>query len=216
MPLRFGGKLIFDDVAGKSTARTQCADGNGKLDQLLFEYIIESALFYNLCCNSSERHVKQLLGILLIRICRISSTVGTELARRAAEQFIALGSHISDNPEDGLCSLWSVAQHIYQEVRLLSLPASPRPIVETPFFLLKSPVLDFLNELLDTIALKAGNDAVKLSLEALNYLRELTGSSKRLYFWALLSNKTRIVSSLLQFASDVDANAHVSGVQQIF
>jgi ankyrin repeat protein len=209
MPINFGGKLIFEDVAGKSTAQRNVPMVT-KADQFLFEYIMESALFYNLCCHDSKRHIKQLLGILLLRMRGISRTLGAQLARRTVRQFIALGLHISDDFEDRLCSLWSVANLVSPEDLLFSgdtLPSpSPRPTVEKPNFLLQSPVLDFLSDLLDTIARKAGNEAVRISLENLNSFCGLISSTEVLYFGALLSNKARLVSLLLQFSIDLDVN----------
>jgi hypothetical protein len=199
----------------------QCTHDNRKPEQFLFECILESALFYALSFSKPKRHVKQLLGTLLIRISEISSTVGTEVAQKATRQLIALGSHIPDHDDSALCGLWSVAQRVAQEEPIVpgrkvqnpspSSPASSRPAFSAPPILsLCSPVLVFVNGLLETIASKAGQEAVKHSLNALGYLEDLTGDAsgctRRLYLYAMVSNNVRIISSLLHFASDADIN----------
>jgi hypothetical protein len=129
---------------------------------------------------------------------------------------MAVGSHVPDEAEIKQSELWAVAQRIAQRITkqdhlgsgeiFQSSPTLGQP-TSTDESILESPVLAFFSRLLNTIAVQAGGDAVRVSLETLRYLEDLTGSARNLYFYAMLSNHVRIVSLVLQFSTDIDINA---------
>jgi hypothetical protein len=197
----------------------------------LFEYVLESALFYFTSFPSSERYVNNLVGVSLIRIVDIALDVGRESAQKAVKHLTTIGSHTSDDDNMTSHSLWPVGRRIAEEATGVfsrmqvskTAYATSRSLRSKPVYpKLCSPAIMFAYGILETLISKAHKEEMKEALDVFARLDDAVGPTKltsfnnssykapgkmeTLLFHAIFLKNVPLLSGLLQLTNNLDVN----------